>query len=101
MAKKPTQYESKESQAEQKPPKRERPPISTNLVELRFGLFINTDHIVSVRVLPEEEGNAYAVMQLSSGDKLSLTRDEFSAVCGVEPRSPVRFLPGRSGKKAS
>lgn len=60
-----------------------------NLVELRPGLFLNTDQIVSVRVLPQEEGEVYAVMQLSNGDKLNLNRAEFCTISGQEPRLPV------------
>lgn len=99
MIKKRTQNESKETRIEQKVPARpatiaprdEGTRISTDLVELRAGLFLNVDHIVSVRVLPEVVGNAYAVMQLSSGEKLNLTREEFSTLCGVEPRPPMRL----------
>jgi hypothetical protein len=65
-----------------------------NFIEVRPGLFLNMEHIVGVRVLPEEEGNAYAILQLSNGDKLHLTRDEFSAITGEEPRPPAR-LPQR------
>lgn len=62
-----------------------------NLIELRPGLLLNVDHIVSVRVLPQEEGNVYAILQLSNGDKQNLTRDEFTAITGEEPRLPVRL----------
>jgi hypothetical protein len=99
MIKKRTQNESKDAHPEQKPFANPATPaargeptrISTDLVELRAGLFLNVDHIVSVRVLPEVIGNAYAVMQLSSGEKLNLTRDEFSTLCGVEARPPMRL----------
>lgn len=61
------------------------------LVEIRSGLFLNVDHIVSMRVLPQEEGKDYAILQLSNGDKLNLTRDEFSTITGQEPRLPARL----------
>jgi hypothetical protein len=41
-------------------------------------------------VLPQEEGQAYAVLQLSNGDKLSLTRDEFSSLTGEQARQAAR-----------
>ncbi len=62
-----------------------------NLIEIRAGLFLNVDHIVSVRVLPQEEGNDYAILQLSNGDKLSLTLSEFSKITGEEPRLIARL----------
>ncbi|NGO54714.1 hypothetical protein [Allomesorhizobium camelthorni] len=61
-----------------------------NLVEIRPGLFLNGDHIVLVRVLPREERGVYAVLQLSNGDKLDLTRGEFTAISGEEPRPAMR-----------
>ena len=61
-----------------------------NLIELRPGFFVNADQIVCVRVLAQEEDNVYAVLQLSNGDKQNLTRDEFTAVSGEEPRPPSR-----------
>jgi hypothetical protein len=58
-----------------------------NLIEVRPGLFLNLEHVVSVRVLPQEaDGNVYAILQLSNGDKQSLTRAEFTAITGEEPR---------------
>jgi hypothetical protein len=98
MVKKHTPNESKDSQREQRSPAK---PVTvpTDLVELRPGLYLNKDHIVSVRVLPVETGNAYAVMQLSSGEKMNLTRDDFSALCGVEPRPPMKSLPAHAGKR--
>lgn len=59
------------------------------LVELRPGFFLNADHIVSVRVLSQEEGDVYAVLHLSNGDKQNLSRDEYSAITGEEPRLAV------------
>lgn len=73
-------------------PSMERPTVKINLIEIRPGLFLNVDQIVSVRVLPQEEGNAYAILQLSNGDKLELTRNEFSIITGKEPRLPARLL---------
>lgn len=60
------------------------------LVEIKPGLFLNLEQIVSVRVLPQEEGQAYAILQLSNGDKLHLTREEFSNLTGEEPRQSAR-----------
>jgi hypothetical protein len=73
-------------------PNTERPAKPTNLIEIKPGLFLNVDQIVSLRVLPQEEGSAYALLQLSNGDKLSLTRGEFSTISGEEPR-PLARLP--------
>jgi hypothetical protein len=69
----------------------ERRSRAVTLIELRLGFFLNADQIVSVRVLPQEEGEAYALMQLSNGDKLNLTHGEFTAVTGEDPRPPVRL----------
>jgi hypothetical protein len=63
---------------------------ATNLLEIRIGLFLNVDQIVTLRVLPQEDGDTYAILQLSNGDKLNLTRAEFALVSGTEPRLPVR-----------
>jgi hypothetical protein len=60
------------------------------LTEIRPGLFLNVDQIVSVRVLPQEEDNVYAVLQLSNGDRQNITRAEFTAITGEEPRLPLR-----------
>jgi hypothetical protein len=60
------------------------------LTEIRPGLFLNVDQIVSVRVLPQEEDNVYAVLQLSNGDRQNVTRAEFTAITGEEPRPPLR-----------
>lgn len=72
-------------------PYAERMAKTINLIEIRPGLFLNVDHIVSVRVLPQEEGNDYAILQLSNGDKLNLTRSEFSTITGEEPRMTARL----------
>lgn len=40
-----------------------------NLIEVWPGLFLNLEHVVSVCVLPEEERDVYAVLQLSNGDR--------------------------------
>lgn len=69
----------------------ERMAERINLIEIRSGLFLNVDHIVSVRVLPQEEGDVYAILQLSNGDKLNLTRSEFSTISGEEPRPSARL----------
>jgi len=61
-------------------------PELISFIELRPGLFLNVDHIVSLRVLPQEEGNDFAILQLSSGEKLTVTRSEFSAISGEVPR---------------
>ncbi len=61
------------------------------LIELRSGLFINPDQVVSVRVLSQEEGELYAMLQLSNGEKLNLTRKEFTAISGEEPRETMRL----------
>lgn len=63
---------------------------ASKLVEIRVGLFINVDQIVTLRVLSQEEGDTYAILQLSNGDKLRLTRLEFALISGTEPRLPVR-----------
>ncbi len=73
------------------PPRPERKADTMNLIELRPGLFLNVDHIVTVRVLPQEEGDIYAILHLSNGDKQNLTRGEFTAISGEEPRLPARL----------
>ncbi|HET7695197.1 MAG TPA: hypothetical protein VFK57_05765 [Vicinamibacterales bacterium] len=60
------------------------------LTEIKPGLFLNEDQIVSVRVLPQEDGDAYAVLQMPSGDKLNLSRDEFKSITGEAPRPTAR-----------
>lgn len=72
-------------------PIQKRKGVAINLVELRPGFFLNVAHVVSVRVLPEEEGDIYAIVQLSNGDKQNLTRAEFSLVSGEEPCPPARL----------
>ena len=69
----------------------ERTARKIKLVEIRAGLFLNIDQIVSLRVLSQEEGNNYAILQLSNGDKLNLTRNEFTAISGEEPRLLARL----------
>lgn len=71
------------------PPKRKA--ATMNLIEVRPGLFLNLEHVVSVRVLPREEGDVYAILQMSNGDKQNLTRGEFTAISGEEPRLPMRL----------
>lgn len=73
------------------PPRQERQSKTIDLTEIRPGLFLNVDHIVSVRVLPQEEGEVYAIMQLSNGDRQNLTRGEFTAITGLEPRLSARL----------
>jgi hypothetical protein len=58
------------------------------LIEIRPGLFLNVDQIVSVRTLPAEEDKAYAILQLSNGDMLNLTCGEFTLITGEDPRLP-------------
>jgi hypothetical protein len=73
------------------------------LTEIRPGLFLNVDQIVSVRVLPQEEDNVYAVLQLSNGDRQNVTRAEFTAITGEEPRLPLRppqKPPGEVGRQS-
>lgn len=102
MVKKPPRDENTEPRRERgssvrsatAPPLPERKAKTMNLIELRPGLFLNVDHIVSVRVLPQEEGDTYAILQLSNGDKQNLTRGEFTAITGEEPHLPAR-LPQR------
>jgi hypothetical protein len=60
------------------------------LTEIKPGLFVNEDQIVTVRVLPQEEENVYAVLQLSNGDRQNLSRAEFTAITNEEPRLPIR-----------
>jgi hypothetical protein len=68
-----------------------KPKIGTmNLIEVRPGLFLNLEQVVSVRVLSQAEGDVYAILQLSNGDKQSLTRGEFLTITGEEPRLPMR-----------
>lgn len=62
-----------------------------NLIEVRPGFFLNLEHVVSVRVLSKEEGDVYAILQLSNGDKQDLTRNEFITITGEEPRLPMRL----------
>lgn len=63
-----------------------------DLTEVRPGFYLNVDHIVSVRVLPQEESGVYAIMQLSNGDKQNLTHSEFTAITGEEPRPQERLV---------
>jgi hypothetical protein len=72
-------------------PPQERMPKKLSLIEVRPGLFLNVDHIVSVRVSSQEEGSGSAIVQLSNGDKLSLTLSEFAAISAEEPRPSTRL----------
>ena len=72
------------------PPRQQGTAETMHLIELRPGFFLNPNHIVSVRVLPQEDSEVYAVMYLSNGDKQNLTRAEFTAITGEEPRLAVR-----------
>lgn len=88
MVKKPTRDEDRKPAPKPAP----KPAASAGkLIELRLGFFLNPDQIVSVRVLPQQADATYALMQLSNGDKLDLTREEFMAVTGSDPRPPARF----------
>jgi hypothetical protein len=60
------------------------------LIQIRPGLFVNVNQIVSVRVLPQAEDNVYAVLKLSNGEQQDLTRDEFTTITGQEPRLQLR-----------
>jgi hypothetical protein len=100
MAKKADKMKTRTSQSREtnvepaKPtpaPHLERIGEAIKLVEIRPGLFLNVDHIVSVRALPQEEGAVYAMLQLSNGDKLNLTRAEFTAICGEQSHLPIRL----------
>jgi hypothetical protein len=62
---------------------------TADLFELRPGLYLNPLQFVSVRVLPSENEGIFAVLQLSSGDKLDLTRKEFAAITGTRLPSPT------------
>ncbi len=66
-----------------------------DLLEIRPGLYINVYQIVSVRVLPQEDDNIYAILQLSNGDKLNITSEEFTTISG----QPCRQL-GRISQKS-
>lgn len=55
------------------------------LIEIRQGLFVNFDQIVSVRVLTPPDGATYAILQLSNGDKLNITREECSSITDEPP----------------
>jgi hypothetical protein len=67
---------------------------ATKLVEIRAGLFLNVDQIVTLRVLPQEDDGTYAILQLSNGDKLDLTRVEFALISGTEPRLALQLPKG-------
>lgn len=72
------------------PPRQPGTAETMHLIELRPGYFLNLDHIVSVRVLPQEDSEVYAVLYLSNGDTQNLTRAEFTAITGEEPPPSVR-----------
>ena len=99
MAKKPRRHADTEPRRERAPSAQPATPLAPakrkvetlNLIEVRPGLFLNLEHVVSVRVLPQEEGDVYAILQLSSGDKQTLTRGEFMTITGEEPRLPMRL----------
>jgi len=99
MAKKPTRHADTEHRRERAPSAQPPTPLAPtkrkvetmSLIEVRPGLFLNLEHVVSVRVLAQEEGDTYAILQLSNGDKQALTRDEFMTITGEEPRLPMRL----------
>lgn len=62
-----------------------------NLIELRPGLFLNMDQLVSLRVSPQESGDIYAILQMSNGDTYNLSRAEFTAVTGTEAHMLARL----------
>lgn len=86
---------SKHSKTEPQAP-REGAAERARLVQIKPGYFLNPEQIVSVRVLPQENDNGYALLQLSNGDKLHLTREEFTMLTGEEPRQATR-LPQKPG----
>lgn len=99
MAKKPSRSEDSAPRSVYESPVRppsvptpQRQAETKPLIELKPGLFLNMDHIVTVRVLSQEEGDTYAIMHLSNGDKQNLTRSEFTEITGLEPRLPARLL---------
>lgn len=79
------------AQPAEAPPRPEWTAGTIKLIEIRAGLFLNVYQIISLRVLPQEEGNSYAILQLSNGDTLNLTRVEFTAISGEEPRASARL----------
>src|SRR5205823_11634229 len=99
MAKKPSRNPDADPRRERAPfarPAQALPPpkrkVETmNLIEVKPGLFLNLEQVVSVRVLPQEEGDVYAILQLSNGVKQNLTRGEFIAITGEQPRPPLRL----------
>lgn len=66
------------------PPKAEQLPVALGLIELRPGLYLNPVQFISVRALPRDDGDVFAVLALSNGEKLNLSRSEFAAITGVE-----------------
>jgi hypothetical protein len=52
---------------------------SLKLFEIRQGLFINFDHVVSIRVLRRANGPKFAVLKLSNGENQHITREEFAS----------------------
>ena len=90
---------NKSTRDEEKKPAPKPRASAVELIELRFGFFLNADQIVSVRVLPQQGDETYAVMQLSNGDKLNLTVEEFMAVTGKDPCPPVRLRQERRPEK--
>jgi hypothetical protein len=72
-------------------PIQKRQGVAIDLVELSPGLFLNLDHVVSVRILREQDGDVYAIAQLSNGAKQNLTRAQFTMVSGEQPRPPARL----------
>lgn len=55
---------------------------SGKLFEIREGLFINLDHIVSVKVVRKADDLRFAVLKLSNGEHQHITREEFAAIVG-------------------
>lgn len=86
----PKSQPARNSSASSAPPA-DRVKKAISLVEIRPGLFLNLSHIVSVRVLPQEEGIDYAILHLSNGDKLTITRSEFALITGTEPQMTARL----------
>ena len=56
----------KSARDEEKKPAPKPRASAVELIELRFGFFLNPDQIVSVRVLPQQGDETYAVMPVKT-----------------------------------
>lgn len=88
----PASARGHESSARSTPasPHPEEAAALAHLIEIKPGLFLNVNQIVSLRVLSQENGDAYAILHLSNGDKLDLSREEFATIGRKEAHSPAR-----------